>query len=900
MHVFHVRCCSSFSPAPVDITNIRLGAAYSYTGFEQEMAFSQNISYDPFAIGQNRAVYGSLDEATESVASLDSARSSVLSESDEEPEKIIKDATNKKISRNDLDFLYNTSDREDTSYKDWPPMFMTTKVLWDQYMEDELEVMFANLKMKLQIEQPEDVREDGTQSVHTTNTTLSPDRQSVRTARSVDHSLDPRRAMKGDALSLVDETTDTVVALRSRQLTRDGITGTEVGQLADGMESAEKPRIVDIDPLPFGLMCHGRVPWGETRYFQIEVTDPTAILTVTLLVTTPTTEAIAEYEDEKKGSNDQATNGDTAPRSAIGNARPGPALLLPITGTGEAKPSADVSAVEQAAAVAAATATGDKRAVWNTQEVSRRRPAGLAKADLLVAKSSVPTLLDYHWKSADIGPRDRIVIYPKEPRGGGGTYIIAVHAPPFQQLVDRVCEARGDLHRAPKPNIVLSPRSRRRVAQEKEEAAIAAKAAGLPVPVDKEEGLLFGGGAAPSDGPSFAICCNQSGSELTTSASMKRIGPAISRLSRLGDQDVGDLLGNFSGTAKHVDEQILGEQPKEATVEGDEEARAEAATKMAEHTAAAAAAEAEQSRIEEAAKKAAAEAEADSDDEYDQVAAAERREQIYEATKKRLAMEAIEKREQEEADPWNIPRSAVKDIPMEEMVAFDDLLARIGMRAMKSEEFLNDPLNAEHVKDKLNNPREPALMGGSMRDPHFERMPESRPFPALVHGHGQPMPSKWLMEDSADYGGNYSGEFDPEQMSNNITKHGISANNNMFETKSITAAELDEYDHEMNIWRPFARIPPNRHSTKQSDADDEFSIDSSAARSEATSKAARKSQKLQQLQQSRKLFPPSPQVMTYQLEQVELRRNRSKLTRSPSPFVSKSAGSSKAKVEQPP
>ena len=67
----------------MDIANIRLGAAYSYTGFEQEMAFSQNIAYDPFAVGQNRAVYGSLEDEDETVATPDSARSSVVSEEDE-------------------------------------------------------------------------------------------------------------------------------------------------------------------------------------------------------------------------------------------------------------------------------------------------------------------------------------------------------------------------------------------------------------------------------------------------------------------------------------------------------------------------------------------------------------------------------------------------------------------------------------------------------------------------------------------------------------------------------------------------------------------------------------------------------------------------------------------------
>ena len=884
------------------------------------MAFSQNIAYDPFAIGQNRAVYGSLEEESHTMQSPDSARSSVVSDEDEAPDQIIKDATNKTFSRNDLDFLYNTSDREDTSYKDWPPMFMTTKVLWDQYMEDELEVMFSNLKMKLQIDQPEENPDDdgdGARSVHTANSSvMSPGARTVSTAgdatvaSSVDHSLDPRRSIAANATSLVDETTDTVVALRSMQLTRDRITGTEVGAPPEEDEekpeaALHKPHVVEIDPLPFGLMCHGRVPWGETRYFQVEVTDPTAILTVTLMVTTPTADAVAAYTEERgdgDGDDRAATaGGDSGPSAAqppqpprsaggIGSARPGPALLLPAPGTdenGEVKPSAEVSAVEQAAAVAAAAATGDGRAVWSTEEVSRRRPAGLAKADLMVAKATVPTLLDYHWKSASPGPRDRIVVYPKEPRGGAGTYIVAVHAPPFQQLVDRVCETRGTVHRAPKPKVVLSPRSRRRAAQEKEEAANAAKAAGLPVPVDKQEGLLFGGGAAPSDGPSFAICCNQSGSELNSSAAMKRVEPVISRLSRLGDQRVGELLGDFTGTAKRVDAQILAEQPKEATVEGDEEARAEAAAQLAEHTAAAAKAETERQRIELAAAKAAADAEELEEDEYDPTAAAERRAQIYDATKRKLEQQALEERERAEKDPWNIPRSAVKEIPMNEMVAFDELLAKIGMRAMKSQEFLDDPLNAEYLLEKFNNPREPSLMGGSMRDPDFERMPEYRPkdFPAMEHGEGQPMPSKWLAQDSAEYGGNYDGEFGVSTKVStkvDVTAFGVPVMVN------ATPEELEGYDGEMRIWRPFVRLPSNKRVPAAAAGGGDGGVvgggeEASQAQSEATSIAERKQAKREAAKRNRKLYPPSPKPAIYSLDQVELSKNRSKLARSPAP-----------------
>merc|ERR1712185_415219 len=100
-------------------------------------------------------------------------------------------------------------------------------------------------------------------------------------------------------------------------------------------------------------------------------------------------------------------------------------------------------------------------------------------------------------------------------------------------------------------------------------------------------------------------------------------------------------------------------------------------------------------------------------------------------------------------------------------------------------------------------------MGGSMRDPDFERMPEYRPkdFPAMEHGEGQPMPSKWLAQDSAEYGGNYDGEFGVSTKVStkvDVTAFGVPVMVN------ATPEELEGYDGEMRIWRPFVRLPSNK------------------------------------------------------------------------------------------
>jgi hypothetical protein len=194
-------------------------------------------------------------------------------------------------------------------------------------------------------------------------------------------------------------------------------------------------------PLPVGVVCAGRVPWGATRYFDVRVDGPNEILTLTLVATTPTlhaaqAQARASEASEAFEASEASVRAPSSPRgglaaSALGRAVlavPGAAGLSDGGEHGGVALGADDDGGDDGGGGGADSA-GRTNAVWTTEEVARRRPAGLAKADLFVRKvrpeeegqeaQRLPSPSDFDLKSCSAGARDRVVVFPGSGHGGG-------------------------------------------------------------------------------------------------------------------------------------------------------------------------------------------------------------------------------------------------------------------------------------------------------------------------------------------------------------------------------------------------------------------------------------------------------------------------------------------------
>jgi len=195
-------------------------------------------------------------------------------------------------------------------------------------------------------------------------------------------------------------------------------------------------------PLPAGMLCAGRVPWGATRYFEVLVDDPAAILTINLVATAavnlqggdggggggasagssvsslPILTANANAQETPSLSTNHNSSSSAFAKSALGRA----ILAEPFGGSASSNPPLNDNNEDDPASPSPN---------WTIEEVERRRPAGLAKADLFVRKvrpqeedrggqgamhQRLPSPSDFDWKSCSTGPKDRLVIYP----GPGG------------------------------------------------------------------------------------------------------------------------------------------------------------------------------------------------------------------------------------------------------------------------------------------------------------------------------------------------------------------------------------------------------------------------------------------------------------------------------------------------
>ena len=160
-------------------------------------------------------------------------------------------------------------------------------------------------------------------------------------------------------------------------------------------------------PLPAGVLAAGRVPWGSARCFEVLVDDPNEILTITLVATTPTLHdaqtanaavaAAAAAAAAAAEANVVVVAGPRSESSRRASSLPSPGPLeAPNTAPHkrlEASPFGlnAISAVpggdfESTPRGSKGDEGGGARAVWTAEEVARRRPAGLAKADLFVRK----------------------------------------------------------------------------------------------------------------------------------------------------------------------------------------------------------------------------------------------------------------------------------------------------------------------------------------------------------------------------------------------------------------------------------------------------------------------------------------------------------------------------------
>ena len=248
------------------------------------------------------------------------------------------------------------------------------------------------------------------------------------------------------------------------------------------------------EPLEPGTLVVGRVPWGSSRLFEVTVDDPRSFLTVVLAATSPV--------EQRPGSRGGG----------------GPAVLsATATPTGAAGGGGGGDGVEHKL---------PSGVVWSLAEVERRRPAGLAKADLRVAKGRVPNVESHDFVSASTGPKDRVVIPPTHPAGGAGTYVVEVHAPPFQQLVDLVCAQLDDQGRVQK------------VGRRYRGAPLGGGGGGSSE--QAPHGLLFGGGAAPADGAGFALLVHQTG---------KPTRPLVAQALQIGSGS-NNVQGNGQGNGQ--------------------------------------------------------------------------------------------------------------------------------------------------------------------------------------------------------------------------------------------------------------------------------------------------------------------------------------------------------------
>ena len=191
-------------------------------------------------------------------------------------------------------------------------------------------------------------------------------------------------------------------------------------------------------PLPAGVMCAGRVPWGAAHYFEVLVDDPNAILTLNLVATaavnppggigggasitsSPSLPILTANPNAHAAPSEHNRNNESSAlaKSALGRA----ILAEPIGGSISSGLSHNRND------------TAAPSPIWTIEEVARRRPASLAKADLFVRKvrpherqeeergargkgargtsqQRLPSPSDFDWKSCSTGPKDRLVIYP--------------------------------------------------------------------------------------------------------------------------------------------------------------------------------------------------------------------------------------------------------------------------------------------------------------------------------------------------------------------------------------------------------------------------------------------------------------------------------------------------------
>ena len=211
--------------------------------FEAGLSFASNVRFDPFTV--NAWTYGSAANA------IDSARETNVEEEDELPEAVRRAAEHDTNKIGDLSFLYETSDRNDDSYRSWPPVYTTTKVLWEQYFMSQLSDTFSIERARFEAE-------------------AGGNGGSMRQPSA----LERRRSL--------------LWRLRASAPMGIGAGGgppeaeQALSTLGGNDAGFDEETMPDMLPLPFGVVIQGTVEPGQYDYYHIELSEPGAILTVAL------------------------------------------------------------------------------------------------------------------------------------------------------------------------------------------------------------------------------------------------------------------------------------------------------------------------------------------------------------------------------------------------------------------------------------------------------------------------------------------------------------------------------------------------------------------------------------------------------------------------------------------